>query len=288
VYEPSDDHLWRTLFLRYAFDDPRPPVPGHPYLRQDVAYPWRAQLCARMALERRPGGRSWSERGLDDAAELVLRVLSEAPPAPAHTDNIPWLELVLKQHHGLVPLPSEGSTRADAEPGVQARARLGAGLALACEDLGPSALLQLGLFSLFRGSEGSEVAHADPRVRALRAARRAVRARVYDLRRYTHANGHGAFFDADGCHAPRVNWTHAHAQIAVVCMNVLDLAAGGTDEVTAQSCHLRPPRGVRYLRENSAPVTPSEEGSQDWAGVAGQWRRLVCFMDYRYEHIHTP
>jgi hypothetical protein len=273
VYEPADDHLWRSLFLSYPFDDPRPPIPAHPHLRQDAPYPWRAQLCARVALDRRPPAhvRTWREDELDGAAALALGVIAEMPPAPAPSHNLGWLEPLLRAHHGLVPLPHDGDDSKGA--GAQARGRLGAALALACEDLGPAALLQLGLFRLFRGGEGSEAMQVDPRVRALRAARRAARARVYDLRRYTAENGYGACF-AGGA----VDWAHVHAQVAVVCMNVLDLAVGDADAEAGSL--LRPPRGLRYLRENSMPRA-ADEDARDWAGVAGEWRRLVCFMDYR-------
>jgi hypothetical protein len=288
VYSPADDHLWRMLFLSHSFDDPRKSVADDN--AGAAPYPWRTQLCARIALEHRPASeeRSWDDAAMDEAAKLVLDVMREAPPAPEPSHNVVWLEQVLRRHRGLVPLPgatqtpSEGSHGGDRllrrrrEEGAQACARLGAWLALAHEDLGPAALLQLGLFRLFRGEGGSEAGHIDPRVRAIRTARRAARARVYDLQRYRRENEYGPFFPREGGRG--VDWAHVHAQVAVVCMNVVDLAGdAGTDE---EASHLRPPRGVRYLRPNSMPKAEGED-PRDWAGVQGQWRRLVCFMDYR-------
>jgi hypothetical protein len=342
--------------LRYAFDDPRAALSGLSMsssskedLDSHALYAWRTRLCARVKLERTPATTSpsevWDETTLHEAVKLVLTVLAEARPHPEESHNIMWLAAVIGRHRGLVPLPASGSVafnsdshlesmdmnmenamRSSPSESVQARAKLGAWLAMMCEDLGPATILQLSLFRLFRANDGSEGPQIDPRIRALRATRQAARARVYDLSRYCEENDYGAFFereedeedeedwqDEDGSGeyvpwvpgrgkrlddlstmtaatkaktakhvpSPQVDWTHVRAQMAVVCMNMYDEDSIIDFDETEHFQNLRPPRGVEHLRQNSAPVWQGED-PKDWAGVEGHWRRVVCFMDYRW------
>lgn len=298
VYEAADDYLWRGLFLAYPFDDPRPVTHNHTSRREDLHYPWREQLCARVAAEQ--GGRRHDET--NDFIVPVLRILDEMTAAPAPSYNSKWLDSNISKNAHLVPLPGKSgeALKIDDEfartPDALARGRLGACLALSYETLGDAELVQLGLFRLFRGIDGSESMEVDTRVLLLREARRNARARVYNLSYYRRENGFAAMLPRarqpamalesdleDDIADPAtldIDWTHVHAQTVVVGMNVLD-QQGGMDTLDQNRlAYIQPPRGLEHLRVNSAPITAHAD-ERDWAGVQGQWRRLVCFMDYR-------
>ncbi|KAI0296651.1 hypothetical protein BC826DRAFT_1004124 [Russula brevipes] len=93
----------------------------------------------------------------------------------------------------------------------------------------------------------------------LRALRRVSRAHVYDLRNYAREVHWGPFTPAGDC----VNWTHVNAIVTVVTMNLRDFGVHWPKEFRPQSMR----------------------SSLDWAGVEGQWMRIVCFCDYRRAHI---
>jgi hypothetical protein len=298
VYEAADDYLWRGLFLAYPFDDPRPVTHNHTSHREDLHYPWRERLCARVVAEQ--GGREKNKT--NEFVIPVLGVLDEMTAAPAPSHNLKWLDTVISSNAHLVPLPNDSGQKLNMDddfartPDALARGRLGAWLALSYETLGDAELVQLGLFRLFRGIDGSESMEVDTRVLLLREARRNARARVYDLSYYRRENGYAAMLPRarqpamalepgldEGIADPAtldVDWAHVHAQTVVVGMNVLD-QQGGMDTLDQNRlAYIQPPRGLEHLRINSAPITAHAD-ERDWAGVQGQWRRLVCFMDYR-------
>ena len=103
------------------------------------------------------------------------------------------------------------------------------------------------------------------------ATRTAARCFVYDLRNYQRETLWGPYLP-DG----QVNWQHVEAMRNVLSMNMKDLE--GSDWFPPA----RPPVGVEATRPYSAPDVINRH-PLDWAGVTGQWRRVVCFMDYRYE-----
>ncbi|KAI9445487.1 hypothetical protein H4582DRAFT_1915769 [Lactarius indigo] len=87
--------------------------------------------------------------------------------------------------------------------------------------------------------------------------RRMSRARVYDLRNYTREAHWGPFTDGGDC----VNWGHVNAFVTV--------------------------QGLEACRAYSAPGA-LQRSPFDWAGVEGQWLRIVCFCDYRYTSGRNP
>lgn len=134
------------------------------------------------------------------------------------------------------------------------------------------------------------------------------RARVYDLRRYKHANHWGPFTD-DGTSA--VDWEKVQAIMLDLSYNVRMYAErGGADFIPPSIApHYGRRRGTHSSRRAftgpsakvwdapfwglapnsyisqplSGPLSPSpnpELDAQDPYGVTGTWMRIVCFLDY--------
>jgi len=93
------------------------------------------------------------------------------------------------------------------------------------------------------------------------------RCRVYDVRNYSRENKWGPYLDG----GRRVDWMHMDAVVHVV--------HGNLNELPGPRVRRRPPGGLEATRSYSAPGV-LERDPRDWAGVAGTWRRYVCFMDY--------
>ncbi|KAG8919106.1 hypothetical protein FRC02_001917 [Tulasnella sp. 418] len=141
-----------------------------------------------------------------------------------------------------------------------------------------------------------------------KSLRTTARAFVYDLRNYSAFNNWGPFVSdpdverrsgyIDTRRVTRTirttgqfstNWRHLDALMIVIAWNVAKI-----DELNDSlwtRLRLVPPMGLDTLRPYGAPgvwgdeerlkvENMSEFGAQDWAGVEGKWRRVVCFCDY--------
>jgi hypothetical protein len=264
VYKPSYFYLWRTLFLAYPFDDPRPatsssPEPGHSPSSSsspssEVEVDWRTKLQRRVRAERiarRDGDRH-------ECLQVVLECIHEAAPAsrePSH--NLSWVTKVLTLEESPW---IESFLRLE-----QLDARITSALASDVDKLRAHLAL-----SLDHGVGSVEVHEK------LGVLRRLSRAYVYDLRKYSREAHWGPFTHAGG----RVNWTHVNAIVTVIGMNLRDFGVHWPKEFKPHAIV----QGLEASRPYSAPGT-LERSPLDWAGIEGQWMRIVCFCDYRYASI---
>lgn len=65
-------------------------------------------------------------------------------------------------------------------------------------------------------------------------------------------------------------------------MNLRDFGSEWPEDFNSQATV----QGIEACRAYSTPGTP-QQSPLDWAGVEGQWLRIVCFCDYRYVRSHT-
>jgi len=186
---------------------------------------------------------------------VLLDCIREAAPAtrePSHNlswvkkvltlEESPWVESFLRLEHLDAPITSALASDID-----QLRAHLAP--------------------SLGHGVRGAEVREK------LRVLRRLSRAHVYDLRNYSTDTHWGPFIHAGG----RVNWTHVNAVVTVIAMNLRDFGVFWPDEFQPHAIV----QGLEACRPHSAPGT-LKRPPLDWAGVEGQWMRIVSFCDYEY------
>jgi hypothetical protein len=108
------------------------------------------------------------------------------------------------------------------------------------------------------------------------------RARVYDLRRYSPSNEWGPLM-ADPAIEGRVkvDWEQVDAVLVDTGMNIFDHI--GHDH---QNCpRIINPFGLESSRAYSAPGCEAHSldfaPDGDWAGITGNWSRLISFCDYR-------
>ena len=105
--------------------------------------------------------------------------------------------------------------------------------------------------------------------------RRVSRAYVYDMRRYRPATLWGPFrTDARDGRTVVVSWEHVEHVLNVVGLKLREI------QLASLGFYKRPLFQLDALRAYSA-VGAAQRDPRDWAGVAGKWRRFVCFMDYR-------
>jgi hypothetical protein len=250
VFESSDQHLWRSLFLNFPFDDPRLSLSSTADSKENVD--WRAKLQQRLRAERialRDGDRR-------ELVDVLLECIDEATPqGPARepSRNVTWVTKVLTLEES--PWIEKGLRLEQPEsPSLWP-------FALEVEKL--RSLLSLSLDPAFGADASKE----------LKALRRMSRAYSYDLRKYNKERLYGPFTDA-GDH---VNWTHVNAMITVMTLNLRDFGVHWPKE-------FKPPSTVQGL-EACRPFSASgisKRSPLDWAGVEGQWLRIVSFCDYRY------
>jgi hypothetical protein len=92
--------------------------------------------------------------------------------------------------------------------------------------------------------------------------------KVYDLRNYRRDNNYGPYLVGG-----QVDWVQAEALVNVMQMNLMKLHNVWKDT--------RPSVGLEATRAYSV-TGAGNRASGDWACVEGTWRRIVCFLDYRY------
>lgn len=185
VYSAKDQALWRELYLKQTFDDPRKCV--SPQGSPRVVIDWKGELQrfirARNVLDNpllcRPGERY-------AILLTILEIISYVPPLSSPqdlhmiSDNLMWVAATLRRGAFL----EEPNTTAEE---AQLCARLHTYFGLTNSD-------------------------------TKRASRVQSRAFVYDMRNYQPDNAYGPF-DAKGC----VNWVHVQALHHVVSMHLVDL-----------------------------------------------------------------
>jgi hypothetical protein len=272
VYQSPDQYLWRLLFLRFPFDDPRLSTPSPQHTRTTAAavavVDWRAKLQRRVRAERiarRDGDRR-------EFVDVVLECIREAAAprmgagssagaggstsstsAREPSNNLSWVTRALALGES---------------PWVKAFLRLEQPESVSLRSLSSaSEKLRAHLALSLDHGAGTDAPEK------LRDLRRVSRAHVYDLRNYARDAHWGPFNPASDC----VNWTHVNAIVTVVTMNLRDFGVHWPKEFRPQSMV----QGLEACRPYSA-AGALKRSSLDWAGVEGQWMRIVCFCDYRY------
>jgi len=87
------------------------------------------------------------------------------------------------------------------------------------------------------------------------------------MRYYHWENNYGPYLVGE-----KIDWVHIEALSNVIRMNLVELHVW---------LDTRPPVGVEATRVYSV-IDAAHRALADWACVEGTWRRIVCFMDYRY------
>ncbi|CCO26863.1 hypothetical protein BN14_00895 [Rhizoctonia solani AG-1 IB] len=118
-----------------------------------------------------------------------------------------------------------------------------------------------------------------------RTSRVNARAYVYNIQNYRQEGWHGPWRMTERGMEP--NWVHLAACQRVIIENLAQRRTIGHN-------YPMPPTGPEAVWGSSSkamstalknnPSRINEKGINDWAGVEGVWRRLVCFMDYRDFH----
>lgn len=260
IYPSEDNYLWREMFLGHPFDDPRKAV----ILSNSSEIPfdgidWKSELQRRVKAERvlRTDFADLARAGQGHAVALALSTVIavvESARQGSNDDeahNIAWAHQVLTGPHSHTVL-ADTSLHSTHPVVLQHQARLRCYLALSHERAAAAASVQ-----------------------RLQAVRSRSRAYVYDLRKYARATLWGPYALRDG--ALVANWVHLEHIVNVVVLNARATPSEWKD--------VWPPWGLDATRAYSAPRT-LERDPRDWAGVEGRWRRVVCFMDYRYAHDH--
>ncbi|KAH7345014.1 hypothetical protein B0J17DRAFT_702530 [Rhizoctonia solani] len=118
-----------------------------------------------------------------------------------------------------------------------------------------------------------------------RLSRLNARAYVYNIQNYKEEGWHGPWRMTERGMEP--NWVHLAACQRVVLENLAQRKVIGhnypTPPMGAAAVWGGSSKTMAVARKNN-PSRISESGFNDWAGVEGVWRRLVCFMDYRDFH----
>jgi hypothetical protein len=96
------------------------------------------------------------------------------------------------------------------------------------------------------------------------------RCRAYYNRNYRHDNNYGPYLVGG-----QVDWVQAQALVNVIQTKLMKMRDVWMDT--------RPPVGLEATRAYSV-MGAANRTMADWACVEGTWRRIVCFMDYRYGH----
>ncbi|KAF8707835.1 hypothetical protein RHS03_03862, partial [Rhizoctonia solani] len=114
------------------------------------------------------------------------------------------------------------------------------------------------------------------------------RAYVYNIQNYRQEGWHGPWRMTERGMEP--NWVHLAACQRVIIENLAQRRIIGHN-------YPIPPTGPQAVWGGSSkaaavalknnPSRINEKGINDWAGVEGVWRRLVCFMDYRDFHEYN-
>ncbi|KAF9243751.1 hypothetical protein BU15DRAFT_71875 [Melanogaster broomeanus] len=246
VYNKTDQYIWRQLFLFYPFDDPRKTQHG---LCEDIDFDWMTELQQRVYAETVARAARSTPEELLAALQIFLHVVQSAPPVTRGSERVPspsllWVMDVLESTN-MLQLPPFPHLHT-----CQTLARLRSYLALTLDDIDDE------------DGEGKQ---------RMRSMRTRSRCQVYDLSNYNKDNDWGPFMPKSG----EPDWFHVECIMNVISFNLAELPGGPMDA--------RPPCGLEATRAYSAPHATTRS-PRDWAGVEGNWRRFVSFMDYRDLH----
>ncbi|KAI0715635.1 hypothetical protein C8T65DRAFT_643498 [Cerioporus squamosus] len=246
VYHGEDQHLWRELYLRQPFDDPRrsyTPL-GRPLQATEID--WKTQLQrimrARTVLTRGTTDYSPEERCtvLHTLLDMATNVApSTHPDSMEPSPNHAWVTVMLRAS----PLLEVDYSSTDLSPEEkQLRARLHTYYGLTPED------------------------------RQL-AKRNASRIFVYAMRNYKWDNEFGPFMmDGSG----RVNWLHVRAIHHVMSLHIVP-ELDPEEEIEAFTLY---PMSMPWTL-SIIPDGVNLDEVRDWAGVTGRWQCSFCFCDHR-------
>lgn len=213
VYQPTDGHLWRTLFLNQPeYDDPRL------VLGNGALIPWNTLLQRWTAVSKRLRARA--PRFTVEVLETLFEMIEYARPAlrPLALDSRNLQHVHSLLHSGGFFNPSVYMPVDDDSEQMHMISRLRVYVGL--EAVVPTALRRL-----------------------------QARSFVYDLRNYHDRNEHGPFF-ADG--SGRVHWRHVHAIQEVIAMNIMDSPDDGLSVLPMSIGHIQArsiPRGIADDRD---------------------------------------
>ncbi|KAF9817460.1 hypothetical protein IEO21_03417 [Rhodonia placenta] len=256
VYKAEDQYLWRELFLAWPFDDlrkaPQPLLARKPVTEHD----WRTALQRRVEagdlILRKD---VFSGPQLLRALEALVSVVETALPLSDSPDsdesaNLQWLETLL--HH----IAFDAAALVPTERQLYAR-----------------------LMTYHALSYESDVRSPILRKR-LNERRRQSRCFVYDLRKYREETLWGPYRRNEKGELV-ADWEHVQHVVNVVALKLCELPG------MALRLYCKPRSGPAATQAFSAPFAHDRE-PHDWAGVAGTWRRFVCFMDYRHTCPQYP
>ncbi|KAF8446324.1 hypothetical protein L210DRAFT_3628802 [Boletus edulis BED1] len=239
--DAADQYLWRQLFLLFPFDDPRETRQG---FREDIQFDWRTELQRRVRAELIARSGQSTPEDLHAALVTLLDVARSAPPVIQGREFVPSFGLLWVTDV----LASTNMLQAPyftQRPTYQKLARLRSYLALTLDK--------------YDDEEGKS---------RMKSIRTRSRCRVYDLSQYNRDNDWGPFMRKTG----EVDWSHIECIVNVITCNLMDHTRHFGDT--------RPPCSLEATRAYSAPHATAL-ALHDWAGVEGNWRRIVSFMDYR-------
>ena len=270
VYNENDQVVWRNSFLS-LFDDPRKTLPT---ARADAPeVDWRGELQRRVRAENVLADKARArlsdvahedrmvdlneDRPIHAALRTLVSAVFAAPPGSTDTsENLAWVESVFLRSPlfvDLVDQPNPWSGRSISGSAAQLVAQLQTYLALSYED--------------------GKTKESQKRLVNVRTASRCF---VYDLRKYQPETLWGPYL-RDNRRRLKVNWEHVRHIQNVVLMNLRDFPESWKK--------IWPEWRIQSTRALSAPGIEKRK-PWDWAGVEGKWRRVVCFMDYRFVLDH--
>ncbi|KAI0757363.1 hypothetical protein C8Q80DRAFT_1133267 [Daedaleopsis nitida] len=327
VYTPHDQYLWRELYLGLQYDDLRnaPPLPKGQYTTANPIshaelqahedsegsqpkIPWRTELQRRTQAELIAASGTRDVALLEAAYETFLSAIATAIPvghneaeaekkdggvsegAPSHSENLRWLDRILRETRVLdiVPEYTDGLAKPESTNTNTAASNPFLGIGPSDSTILSHALAQS---TCSAPPKCQKVAQMRAQLRAfaalshedsfgvssrgrMAALRKASRAFVYDMRKYQPSTLWGPFRTAIDGRTVLANWEHVEHILNVVGLKLREIP------IASLGFHKKPLFRMDALRANSA-VGASERPEGDWAGVTGTWRRFVCFMDYR-------
>lgn len=243
VYDPSEQHLWRNLYLLQPRDDPRICVDplGNPLPQPDWCSLLQRITRARSIVR---DFTKYHPREIVEVLRTLLGLICNVPPASDIFSsqlslNLVWVAALLRGGDFLDKLDQHLLSPDEQQ-------------------------LHAHLHTCFG------LTTADYR----RASLTRSRAFVYAMRNYKWDNDFGPFMmDGSG----RVNWVHIQAIHHIMSMHVVPPQHSTED--TSQAFTIFP-MSLPYCQSVIPPEVTLDE-DEDWAGVTGLWQCSFCFCDHR-------
>ena len=216
-------------------------------VRNDILFDWKAELQRRMYAEAVTRCDRSTPEDLHAALAILLGVVHSASPVVLGYEDIPStnLQWVMDILESTNILQSPSFTHLYTS---QTLACLRTYLALTLDK--------------YDNDEGRS---------RMKSMRTRSRRQVYDLDNYSRDNDWGPFISG----ARDVNWFHVECSVNIIALNFSD---------PNRFQDARPPRGLEATRAYSAP-NATTLSPHDWAGVEGNWCRIVSFMDHRLVYL---